>query len=274
MSQRKNTTTGKLAWQLELTVAWICVLEKEYFAAEKMLDEEYGTARELSIASGKNDSNVYVLGRIGDHKVVIYCPCGVKGQMQAYRIITDMRSTFHSIRVALIVGLGGGAPSVGKRKENDVRLGDVVVSKEVVMYMSGTQTDEGFETNPTRIKPPQILLSAATRLEGKFINKESLQDLVCRATASLPRKTDYARPRLDQLFKSNVTCDGDCACKGELLAASSKLVERASRPPHAMIKMHKGVVGSADVVLKSARVRDKLAALLKIVCFEMEAGMV
>jgi hypothetical protein len=36
-----------------------------------------------------------------------------------------MLNSFESIRFGLIVGIGGGVPS----RENDIRLGDVVVSK-------------------------------------------------------------------------------------------------------------------------------------------------
>lgn len=53
----------------EYTIGWMCALEEEYFAACRMLDEEfYGPAE-----SEANDNNTYVFGRIGKHYVVVGC---------------------------------------------------------------------------------------------------------------------------------------------------------------------------------------------------------
>ena len=51
----------------EYTIGWVCALPIERAAAEEMLDEEHGLPQD------RNDTNVYTLGRISGHNVVIAC---------------------------------------------------------------------------------------------------------------------------------------------------------------------------------------------------------
>lgn len=51
----------------DYTVGWICAIVKEYVAAQVFLDERYPSPDFVA----RNDSNVYTLGRMGRHKVVI-----------------------------------------------------------------------------------------------------------------------------------------------------------------------------------------------------------
>lgn len=88
-----------------------------------MLDEIYPT---LDQAQG--DENVYTLGRIGQHNIVIAClPAGSTGTTPAAKGAADMLRSFPRIRFGLMVGIGGGAPSANKPPNEDIRLGDVVV---------------------------------------------------------------------------------------------------------------------------------------------------
>ena len=86
-----------------------------------MLDDEFDGPE----ASEVNDNNTYVFGRIGGHNVVIGClPIGRYGISSATSVAKDMVRLFPNLRFALMVGIGGGAPT----PERDIRLGDVVVS--------------------------------------------------------------------------------------------------------------------------------------------------
>ena len=51
----------------EHTVGWICAITTEYVAAQSLLDEKH----EGLEFSAVNDNNVYTLGTIGNHNVVI-----------------------------------------------------------------------------------------------------------------------------------------------------------------------------------------------------------
>jgi nucleoside phosphorylase len=72
-----------------------------------------------------NDNNDYILGKVGKHNVVIaVLPEGEYGTSSAASVARDMLHSFPNIRIGLMVGIGGGAPS----RKHDIRLGDIVVS--------------------------------------------------------------------------------------------------------------------------------------------------
>jgi hypothetical protein len=51
-------------------------------------------------------------------------PDGEYGTASAAGVARDMLSSFPSVRLGLMVGIGGGAPN----SKHDIRLGDIVVS--------------------------------------------------------------------------------------------------------------------------------------------------
>lgn len=103
------------------TVGWICAIVTEYVAAQAFLDEQHEGPEYLS-SSNKND---YTLGKIRGHNVVIaVLPIGEYGTSSAARVAENMMHSFPNIRIGLMVGIGGGAPSLN----HDIHLGDIVVS--------------------------------------------------------------------------------------------------------------------------------------------------
>ena len=103
------------------SVGWICALAVELAAAKLMLDEHHDKAPQTD-----HDTNAYTFGRIGKHNVVITClPAGVIGTASAANVAKQLHSSFPSISIGLMVGVGGGVPG----PDNDIRLGDVVISK-------------------------------------------------------------------------------------------------------------------------------------------------
>ena len=78
----------------------------EFVAACELLDEEHP----LLPTDSPHDDNAYTLGRIGDHHIVIAClPKGRYGIASAASVAKDMLRSFESIRIGLMVGIGGGA---------------------------------------------------------------------------------------------------------------------------------------------------------------------
>ena len=130
----------------EYTVGWICAITTEYVAAQAFLDEEYDRPTDLF----PSDNNDYTLGGVGNHRVVIaVLPGGEYGIASAACVARDMLHSFPNVRIGLMVGIGGGAPS----QKHDIRLGDIVVSTSgsgngrVFQYDFGKAIqDHSFET--------------------------------------------------------------------------------------------------------------------------------
>ncbi|KAL4778002.1 nucleoside phosphorylase domain-containing protein [Aspergillus varians] len=107
----------------------------------------------------------YTLGNISGHNVVVAClPSGVYGKVSASTVVSQMLSTFPEIRFGLMVGIGGGVPSIGV----DIRLGDVVISKPmlrsggVVQYDYGKALRDGKFHKQQYIRPSDDWLFRAT----------------------------------------------------------------------------------------------------------------
>jgi len=138
----------------DYTVGWICAIQTEYVAALVFLDEKHDRAEYVS----SNDNNVYTLGRVGKHKVVIArLPDGEYGISAATSVARDMLHSFPNVKIGLMVGIGGGAPS----RKKDIRLGDIVVSAPrngeggVFQYDFGkTIQDQAFRTTGFLDQPP------------------------------------------------------------------------------------------------------------------------
>ena len=63
----------------EYTVGWVCALPIELAAAQAMLDEKHE-----SFQPDAGDTNIYTLGRVGEHNVVMAClPEGQTGTNSA-----------------------------------------------------------------------------------------------------------------------------------------------------------------------------------------------
>jgi nucleoside phosphorylase len=158
----------------EYTVGWICALEQEMAAAEAMLEEFHGDLQEQD----RSDHNTYTLGQIKDHKIAIAClPAGIYGTNAAATAATHMSRTFQSIRIGLMVGIGGGIPS----DAHDIRLGDIVVSQPngtnggVIQHDMGKVVGEGeFRRTGNLNSPPMAMLTALSHLEAKHRRRGSL----------------------------------------------------------------------------------------------------
>lgn len=106
---------------LVYTVGWICAIATESVVARAFLDEEHDGPSHIA----QHDNNSYVLGKIGSHNIVIaVLPDGEYGTTSAAVVAQGLIHSFPNVRIGLMVGLGGGAPS----SKHDIRLGDVVVS--------------------------------------------------------------------------------------------------------------------------------------------------
>lgn len=262
-------TSTKSYRHQDYTVAWVCAVPLEMTAAKAMLDE-----RHQDLPVKQNDDNSYILGRIYSHNVVMAClPCGVYGTTSATIVAAQMRHSFESIRFFLMVGIGGGAPST----KNDIRLGDVVVSKPmmnlggVIQYDFGKALSGGrFEHIGVLNKPPPVLLSAISKLQAtQMPDPVAIFSMISKIATERPAEDIYPGESQDILFDQEYDhTDLQATCSG---CDRKRLVQRPPRDKHGPV-IHYGLIASGNQVIKDSQVRDKLAQEYDVLCFEMEAA--
>lgn len=262
----------------DYTVGWICALTIESVAAQAFLDEEHEGPR----AVAQTDNNNYALGRIGNHNIVIaVLPDGEYGTAVAAAVARDMLGSFPNIRIGLLVGIGGGAPS----PNHDIRLGDIVVSSRdggeggVFQYDFGkTIQNQAFQETQVLDQPPMVLRTAVSALKGRYdLKGHRLNNDVDMALKNIKLRKKYSRPpaSCDRLYRAGIThppnssegCSVVCGDDSFHLLARAERDEEDDNPA-----IHYGLIASANQLMKDALVRDKLAAEKGVLCFEMEAA--
>lgn len=284
----------------DYTVGWVCALSKELTAAVAMLDHRHD-----DLPKKAEDPNAYNLGSIGEHNIAIAClPEGQIGTNSAANVATWMISTFPSIKVSFMVGIGGGVPPT-------VRLGDVVVSIPTGNYPGVVQWDLGkaekdgeFKQIGSLNKPPTSLCTALAKmkteneLQGSKI-AEYVEELKVK-WPNLAAKYTWTKALKDPLLETNTHGshgrgeDVFSMFLGTLLALFSFLFSRlmvasvdhettqgATRPAVSEkdervqdVRVHYGLIASGNQVIKDAEFRDRLNRRFdgSVLCVEMEAA--
>ncbi|EQL28992.1 pfs domain-containing protein [Blastomyces dermatitidis ER-3] len=261
----------------EFHIGWICGLPIEAAAASAMLDEEFGVLDQQDPA----DKNIYKLGRMGKHNIVIACPSTrPNGPASAAIVVNNMVRTFpQSLRIGLKVGIGSGLPSA----VHDIRLGDVVISYPfdkcggLLQYDLGKCVD-GSELYRTASlnNPPSLLLAAANVMRAaEFIEDprypQYMKDAVGRN--ALTRK-NFNRPSVqdDRLFRiEREHPAGAAGCEGCPKKWEVSRHERECNDP----RTHYGIIASGNAVIKDGRKREDFQLETGALCVDMEAaGMV
>src|SRR6266480_5583374 len=157
-------------------VAWVCALPIEVAAAQAMLDEVHPDP-----PRNDKDPNVYTLGRIGEHNVVIAC-------LPVDQAAIQMKTAFPSIRFGVMVGIGGGVPSA----EADICLGDLVsqpykeYGKGLIPYGFGKDAASGLERTSSLDVPPTILVDAISKVKAKYVRGISMFSKYLSKLTDLP----------------------------------------------------------------------------------------
>ncbi|RFU77945.1 purine and uridine phosphorylase [Trichoderma arundinaceum] len=261
------------------TIGWICAITTEYVAAQAFLDEKHEGPECVS----SHDNNDYILGRIGKHNVVIaVLPDGEYGIASATGVARDMIQSFPNVKIGLMVGIGGGAPS----RKHDIRLGDIVVSSPrngkggVFQYDFGKSIQgQNFQTTGFLNQPPTILRAAVNGLKAQYESDgHHLEEAIIRVLEKRPRlKKKYSRPEpsTDRLYKAKVVhpLDDDSSCATVCGDSPSNLELRPERTEDEdNPAVHYGLIASANQLMKDALIRDRLATEMDVLCFEMEAA--
>lgn len=265
-------------------IAWIAALPIERAAAGAMLDEEL--AAPIGFNRHQADANIYTWGRMGEHNIVIASlASGVYGTTSAATTASSLLASLPSIRIGLLVGIGGGIarPDEGQ----DLRLGDVVVSQPcgatggVCQYdfmkekAGDTRERKGFLG-----RPPTILLNALSSIQADHERKDS--KITCFLQEMLKKNPKMAKRvkqnpgyihqgfENDRLFKASYDHFPGSDCRGCATAGEVQRDPRDSTDPD----IYYGTIASGNTLVKDAVARDQILAEIgeDCICFEMEAA--
>ena len=195
----------------DYTVGWICALPIELAAAQEMLDEEDECPSQYS-----PDSDLYTLGRIGNHNIILAClPAGQMGPQSAAAVAAQITSKFMLIRFGLMVGISGKVPSVTA----DIQLGDVVISQPYLQHGGVVQynfrkTKAGKHQTRTGWlnAPPLMLLRAISELQAlHYQGRSSLATYI--SVFNQLENFSHKITGPDVLFKALYNHTGGATCK-------------------------------------------------------------
>ena len=254
----------------------------ELLPARLMLDEEHLTPTYNTYF----DENTYIFGAINGHAVVIAtCPQGATGNVNAGRLTGPMFKSFPNIRIAVLVGIGGGIPRPETPDDplKDVHLGDVIVGwpgdqKPACVYhdRGRLKVDRQFEIVGTMQDPDWRLTTALGILASDHeLDQTRFDDQLARLLRHKKHKK-FAHPGLefDRLYKPAYHHSGSYGnkCKS---CDPNELVQRPHRredDKHTLV-FHQGRIATGNAVIQDGEIRDQIGAkCYGALCVEMEAA--
>lgn len=252
------------------TVAVICAIGFEMSAVRYMLDREHPR-----LPPKQGDSNLYVLGELSGHNVVLACLPGIQGKGAVATVATNMARTFPCIEWRFLVGIGGGVPS----NKHDIRLGDVVVSMPegqyggVVQYDLGKDTEDNFQLKGFLWPPPAKLRSAVEMMQSDHLMADNkVEEFLAQMLQKGSRLSIYQRPPTEHDILFHVDYPHVGSGSGCEHCDKAKTIGRLPRQ-FSRSEVHYGLIASGDRVMRSAAKRNaSTASVGDILCFEMEAA--
>ncbi|KAK1983101.1 hypothetical protein LZ30DRAFT_624045 [Colletotrichum cereale] len=291
----------------DFQIAVICALPLEYDAVAFAFDEIWEEDGDRT-ANAPGDSTPYTTGRMGSHNVVLLLLPGM-GKTNAAGAAARLQSSYTGIKLAILCGICGGVPF--PRKDDELLLGDVVISKSVLQYDLGRKHPDRFASKDTVEeslgRPSREVRTLVASFETHH-GRSRLQHRASQVLEQVQQKAHrvhrnlYERPSAaeDRLFEPSYVhrhresslcgCSESGACERALAASCEALQCDASRlVPRRRLeaqKMHEaqdvavsqelqvlvGRVGSADTVMKAGLDRDRIAKEHGIIAFEMEGA--
>lgn len=265
-SRASPAAGSRLAYE-DYEVVWLASGPLEMAAAVAVLDELHP-----SLPAVPGDANSYTLGALSSGlNVALAClPSGHYGTDNAALVARSLRRTFPQLRIALLVGVGGGVPD----KTPDLRLGDVVVGEKIIQLdVRRDSASRVFRNIGAFSRPPHDLFTAVAKLradceeQGSNGLSDSVNDMMRRS----PQMADYGRPasHLDVLFTSD--CPHDATrpdCDG---CSRSRAIVRPTRWSYDPA-IHYGVIASASQAISDTAHRARLAEDFEALCIDTETA--
>ncbi|PTB49562.1 hypothetical protein M431DRAFT_125875 [Trichoderma harzianum CBS 226.95] len=297
----RSEAGGRPRSREDFQIAIICARPLEYDVVSLLFDkfwdddESYGRAR--------GDMNSYTNGRMGQYDVVLVLLPNM-GTVAAAGAAASFRSSYPNLQLAFLVGICGGVPRSG---ENEIHLGDVIISKSAVQYDLGKQYHKAFMIKDTVDdslgRPNKNIRNLVASFETEHI-RDQLQRKAClylkdlqSAAAKKRRPQNYQYPGInnDKLFfpayrhkhrgrQPCPFCDNptDTFCEQAAKAScidlgcdETQLVKRTDleiRGSTGDPEIFVGRIASGNSVMKSGEHRDKIAEEQEVIALEREGA--
>ena len=264
-----RTESGKPALRPEeYTIACICPLAIESAPVEALLDRTHSQ----TFWTGCNS---YTLGEIGSHNVVV-ATMPETGNYKVASVAANLMNDFKSIKFGLLIGIGGGLPS----EDDDIRLGDIVIGFPedndcgVVQFDRGkSYPGEHFERTGFLNNPPKALLKAVQQLRARHYHDSSnipliLEEMIRKFPVMMNNGYTFPGRAKDVLFRPEYAHESGSTC---VKCDENYIVKRSTRPEHNP-RVHYGIIGSSNMVIKDGMMRDELKREFRLLCVDMEAA--
>ncbi|KAJ9662596.1 hypothetical protein H2198_001268 [Neophaeococcomyces mojaviensis] len=243
------------------SIGFVCPLYTELKAVREIFDKILPS----KTISGTN----YFYGLIGNRKAVaVTLPYKEFGPIEASKCASKLVRVHPSLEedgsYGFLVGIAGGIWS----RDNDVRLGDVVIATRIWDWRSGKTTNQGFKSTKYPERAPEYLL----RELGEFLYDRSqlateVQSRVAQMqTRSMDKGWTYPGQEKDILYNVDYHHSGAATCEG----CDHNMVQQRPRRSTDRPRIHDGLVASGNTVLKDPINREQLQQA-NALAVEMEA---
>ncbi|SPO04432.1 related to ankyrin 3 [Cephalotrichum gorgonifer] len=272
-----------------ITVGWIAPMPLELTPAVGLLEQHV-------IKAIPGDDNQYHVGKIGVHWVAM-AVCPTIGTHPAASVFANMRRSFPNIKHVLVVGIAGGMPSYGptsaEQEQEQIVLGDVVVSYPrgseggVTHYEFGAWEGRHLLSHSGHmLHPSSALLTAVNLLRAGHMREpgtkipQFLRELRSGLTEEEQPQFNDAGLDRDYLFPDHYPHpdhpEGEVTlCRGVCdFNQAKRRTDRGSKATREqdLPRIHYGTIGSANTLVISSEKRNDLYQKHGAICFEMEAA--
>ncbi|KAJ4027385.1 hypothetical protein NW756_014528 [Fusarium oxysporum] len=201
------------------------------------------------------------------------------GKVNAATVASNCGKSFPCIKLALVVGICSIIPFVPTN--NEIVLGDVIISNGIIQYDFGRQLPDHFFRKDTLSdvpgRPNLEIRGVLAKLKG-LRHRQQLSAKIADYLDILRQDQDlyaeYPGSTEDRLFEASYRHTDDqksckqLGCNGDLMSRSRLAIADVYPTP----AIHFGLMASGDAVMKSGEGRDRIAAAEGVIAFEMEGA--
>ncbi|KAM0261300.1 hypothetical protein ACHAQJ_002331 [Trichoderma viride] len=282
----------------DFEIGIVCAQSFEYDAVCALFDNFWDEEGD-TFGRAEGDPNTYTTGCMGGFNIVEVLLCNT-GKVSAASAASSLRSSYSKIKLLILTGVCAAVPKV---KDEELLLGDVIISQTVIQYDLG---DKNVRSLAAIIETEMGL----QRLEDRTsFHLHQIQDRIVKKKDKRGRNiTTYEYPGSthDALYKSTYfhkhrgspqcicsdchrvgdpVCDesrslpcGQVGCEDDYLVPRYRLYEKRDLEISGKVtdaqkpRIFTGRFGSGDTVLNSGIDRDRLAQEHSIIAFETEGA--